>query len=941
LISGWRMALDPKHKAREKPPQTVWFVSPSVSLLTNNCHPSLVGAAISYLSKWATEIQDVRLALLQIGAVPRICRLAMSDRMDRIPAEMRRKLELANSQMSQARPQVASSSGTRATGAASLGTGQGESEFSLLDMMIMMLTPQPTRDKAFDLLAKLLNLGPYHHQTAAQVYACDAVPFLLEEFKHAPDTMAMLLALLCRCRSTWVELKDEGIEYVTVGMLTSNSHFTRSAMTVYEEFRAHEDQRGLTAYLEQLLQRKPAFACQRLGDLLFARDDSHTIIDAGTLPLWQRVLAHCHSSAERDERWFCALMQAILPMRQLVRGQTLRQECTLNVTGATPCEQLLAVCAACTRTYSRTIHVCVSCSRRCHEGHPLAGPFTPMRGYCYCSRTGSCQARVASSSPMTSISTNKDLQASSHQYFSLPRVCVWPAHGRFRIKPHDSGAETRFYLFQDRGIVVHSSPSESAVFYYEARISRSPKCAHSITCGMSFGLACSFGARDIQSADHMLGWQRGEWGYHADDGKVFSNQSRGANYGPMYNNGDVIGCGITNNRRVFYTINGHYLGLAPWQPIEEGLTVFASFSCYGSGMDVELSYSGPFMYEPVNQREIRYNLNAVRALFPEPLSTPSPSPPSPLPSSSSSSSSSASSSSPSSSSVSGGGDRPFDVVCRCMLKELEQNRSGDSIRWILVALKYLDPKLYDTVRKAYPGLQAAFERHSHNIFANAEELFSNPDLLSPEPAPPAPTVAALGAFASAPAIHHPAVAGLAPSTSTTGFQHSTDAFGAHLRQPPLPANSAFAQPSNPLLPVHSNPMLVHPSNPALHTNPGFAAPHILGMPSSFAPNDSVPWLYPGAPLSTTSTASLSLYISLTAGPGFSGTFDEELHEVVLEAGQRTLSELEHAIRTEFALPPSAVLRIAKLTPAGKVRITNDKSVAGTKPETQLVVSVEG
>ncbi len=55
------------------------------------------------------------------------------------------------------------------------------------------------------------------------------------------------------------------------------------------------------------------------------------------------------------------------------------------------------------------------------------------------------------------------------------------------------------------------------------------------------------------------GWLKGTWGYHGDDGKVYSCGS-GAGYGQGYGEGDVIGCGIDKNGAIFYTQNGKHLG---------------------------------------------------------------------------------------------------------------------------------------------------------------------------------------------------------------------------------------------------------------------------------------------------------------------------------------------------------------------------------------------
>lgn len=62
-------------------------------------------------------------------------------------------------------------------------------------------------------------------------------------------------------------------------------------------------------------------------------------------------------------------------------------------------------------------------------------------------------------------------------------------------------------------------------------------------------------------ADGMPGWASGSWGYHGDDGCKFAAQSTGDKYGPLYGEGDTIGCGVDfHERSAFFTKNGVHLG---------------------------------------------------------------------------------------------------------------------------------------------------------------------------------------------------------------------------------------------------------------------------------------------------------------------------------------------------------------------------------------------
>ena len=64
--------------------------------------------------------------------------------------------------------------------------------------------------------------------------------------------------------------------------------------------------------------------------------------------------------------------------------------------------------------------------------------------------------------------------------------------------------------------------------------------------------------------DRMPGWEDGTIGYHGDDGSFFHQTGYGADYGPKFSRGDVVGCGIViEDGKVFFTKNGTFLGMAP------------------------------------------------------------------------------------------------------------------------------------------------------------------------------------------------------------------------------------------------------------------------------------------------------------------------------------------------------------------------------------------
>eukprot|EP01102_Stenamoeba_stenopodia_P002199 TRINITY_DN11980_c0_g1_i1.p1 TRINITY_DN11980_c0_g1~~TRINITY_DN11980_c0_g1_i1.p1 ORF type:complete len:423 (-),score=89.33 TRINITY_DN11980_c0_g1_i1:31-1299(-) len=95
-------------------------------------------------------------------------------------------------------------------------------------------------------------------------------------------------------------------------------------------------------------------------------------------------------------------------------------------------------------------------------------------------------------------------------------------------------------------------PPSCGIFFYEVRIVNKGRDGY-IGIGLSSGTA---------SLARLPGWEKNSFGYHGDDGQIFKGQG-GIPYGPTFTTGDVIGCCFNFiDNTVFYTKNGHKLGVA-------------------------------------------------------------------------------------------------------------------------------------------------------------------------------------------------------------------------------------------------------------------------------------------------------------------------------------------------------------------------------------------
>ncbi|KAI0960933.1 hypothetical protein AcV7_000172 [Taiwanofungus camphoratus] len=98
----------------------------------------------------------------------------------------------------------------------------------------------------------------------------------------------------------------------------------------------------------------------------------------------------------------------------------------------------------------------------------------------------------------------------------------------------------------------HPIPPACGIYYYEVEILHRGQKGH---------ISIGFSAGDVRLS-RLPGWEKHSWGYHADDGWSFPGQRDGIPYGPTFDAGDVIGCGIDfSQNKAFYTKNGAFLGM--------------------------------------------------------------------------------------------------------------------------------------------------------------------------------------------------------------------------------------------------------------------------------------------------------------------------------------------------------------------------------------------
>lgn len=112
------------------------------------------------------------------------------------------------------------------------------------------------------------------------------------------------------------------------------------------------------------------------------------------------------------------------------------------------------------------------------------------------------------------------------------------------------------------GIPVQIDLTPRMMAYFEVSILPNPEAQ--VSQQSSSCVAVGLSTQNFQSPGRMPGWDASSYGYHGDDGGLFHSHGEMLRvYGPKFNVGDTVGCGVNYmNGGIFFTLNGDFLGYA-------------------------------------------------------------------------------------------------------------------------------------------------------------------------------------------------------------------------------------------------------------------------------------------------------------------------------------------------------------------------------------------
>lgn len=97
---------------------------------------------------------------------------------------------------------------------------------------------------------------------------------------------------------------------------------------------------------------------------------------------------------------------------------------------------------------------------------------------------------------------------------------------------------------------------------------------------------------DTYPENEFAGYKNNSIAYHGDDGKCYIN-GQAIGYGTRYGSYDTVGCGITRNGDVYFTINGMLL---PLVNVEMQGKIYPLVSLRGKYTSVSLEFGPNFLF---------------------------------------------------------------------------------------------------------------------------------------------------------------------------------------------------------------------------------------------------------------------------------------------------------------------------------------------------------
>ncbi|WVQ64457.1 uncharacterized protein L199_002624 [Kwoniella botswanensis] len=182
---------------------------------------------------------------------------------------------------------------------------------------------------------------------------------------------------------------------------------------------------------------------------------------------------------------------------------------------------------------------------------------------------------------------------------SLPSQFIAPLpRSHLAISTHKSAAHSPRPLItfvgcnptrrDDDATALHTTvpiPVACGIHYYEVEV---------INKGIEGFMSVGWVKEGI-NLKRLVGWDKGSWGWHGDDGRSFEGSGRGENFSETWTTSDTVGCGINFlTGKAFFTKNGKMMGHR-FSKLASGLHPAVGLRSVGESLAI--NFTGPFKFD--------------------------------------------------------------------------------------------------------------------------------------------------------------------------------------------------------------------------------------------------------------------------------------------------------------------------------------------------------
>lgn len=636
IIRGWKFILSAQ--STDKLPSikdlsTHYYLGAFVSLLDKKTPKTLLNLVFQFIDKFIEneEIRNIVIDnLLYLGLIPKLCKLI-----------------------------ACKTTKTRTTRLHLINTNQNNNFLNDTSSNNKTQSSQNDPDDlAINLLLKFLDNPTYHIQVSNKICSENFLEIFLEKFKEINIGMKKIIIFLIQIPFVRNELeKNYALENILYSMMqeddkvkeyifdvwiylknTTNSyHFNGFLNEFFQDFLYQKQSFESALYASdtanELIKLHDSFI-YKICCLIKSSKSPEKLINSSNENLWNQIIDNIFSSSHNSKyflEFVFRLIHLILPIHKIVNFVLNKGLCTTSILG-----KIIV--------YQNTFNsICLSCKNTClmfnssnNNNNNLF--IYHLHSYCQCFKKYNCKSASLDNVddedgfknynqikqndfistrnqkiPFLTTNTNDDFILCEQAFHKTPYLYIKESKNRLKIKISENikNSSEIFYITGIKKKLTTSNHtndpqktntetlSNSIQFYSEIKIKKSPKNPNGQNSVIAFGISANPNLSLYIQNRNLLGKNDKEIAYY-NDGKIYYGDCNlSFNYAPAYGFGDIVGCGITNDNKLFFTLNGLFLGFIDsnlFKYLRSGSYITSSIGIFGHSAHLIYTFSKNFIY---------------------------------------------------------------------------------------------------------------------------------------------------------------------------------------------------------------------------------------------------------------------------------------------------------------------------------------------------------